>query len=114
MAIENAELVVRDRRGESPGPPAAIPAPPWAVAAAHDAHRALMDVFADFFCKSHQIELKRLLDALEKCLILKVLNSVSGNQKEAARILGIKYTTLNQKIRKHGIRFRRGIDIADS
>jgi DNA-binding protein Fis len=53
--------------------------------------------------------LKLLLDAIEKCLILKVLDKAFGNQKEAARMLGIKYTTLNQKVKKHGIRFRRGI-----
>jgi len=76
-------------------------------------NRELMDVFADYFCKRSPVQLKLLLDAIEKCLILKVLEKASGNQKEAARILGIKYTTLNQKVKKHGIRFRRGVHLIE-
>jgi len=73
--------------------------------------RELMDVFTEYFCKHQPVQLKPLLDDIEKSLILKVLANASGNQKEAARILGIKYTTLNQKVKKHGIRFRRGIHL---
>jgi DNA-binding protein Fis len=102
MAIEHAGLTPR----------ALVPEPPLRLGG-DGSTRALVDVFAEYFCKYPPIQLKLLLDAIEKCLILKVLDKASGNQKEAARILGIKYTTLNQKIKKHGIRFRRGIHLIE-
>ncbi len=74
----------------------------------------LMDLFIEYFCKENPIYLKRLMNGVEKCIILKVLTRVNGNQKEAARILGIKYTTLNQKVKKYGIRFQKGIRFLDS
>jgi DNA-binding protein Fis len=30
-----------------------------------------------------------------------------GNQKQAAMAMGIKYTTLNEKLKKYGIRFEK-------
>lgn len=102
MAIEHAGLTSRPF---VPGPP---PRSGGDVTA-----RELMDVFTEYFCKQQPVQLKPLLDAIEKCLILKVLDKASGNQKEAARILGVKYTTLNQKVKKHGIRFRRGVHLVE-
>ncbi len=102
MAIENVELSSR------PLPPE--PPPRYG---GDGSTRDLMDVFAEYFCKQHPVHLKLLLDTIERSLILKVLDKSSGNQKEAARILGIKYTTLNQKVKKYGIRFRRGVHLIE-
>ena len=102
MAIEQAGLTPRSLMTEPP--------PRFG---GDGSDKDLMDVFADYFCKHQPVQLKLLLDAIEKCMILKVLDKASGNQKEAARILGIKYTTLNQKVKKYGIRFHRGVHLIE-
>jgi DNA-binding protein Fis len=51
--------------------------------------------------------LKRFIDNIERSIIVKVLMRARGNQKVAAKVLGIKYTTLNEKIKKYGIRFQK-------
>jgi tetratricopeptide (TPR) repeat protein len=58
---------------------------------------------------SHEtpIPLKDVIGELEKKVIVQVLNEVEGNQKDAARILGMKYTTLNEKLKRYGIRVKR-------
>lgn len=58
---------------------------------------------------SHEapISLKDIIGELEKKVIVHVLNGVDGNQKYAARILGMKYTTLNEKLKRYGIRIKR-------
>jgi DNA-binding protein Fis len=103
-------IIAIEHAGLTSGP--LVPEPPPRLNGDGSA-RALVDVFAEYFCKHPPVQLKLLLDAIEKRLILKVLETVSGNQKEAARILGIKYTTLNQKVKKHGIRLRRGIHLIE-
>ncbi len=60
--------------------------------------------FVEFFCGDRPIMLKDKLEDLEKKIILYILEKTQGNQREAARLLGIKYTTLFEKIKKHGIR----------
>ncbi|HOI45197.1 MAG TPA: helix-turn-helix domain-containing protein [Candidatus Aminicenantes bacterium] len=66
--------------------------------------KEVVELFAEYFCKQDPLVLKRLLGDIEKAIILKVLAKVNGNQKEAAATLGLKYTTLNEKIKKYGIR----------
>lgn len=66
----------------------------------------VVELFAEYFCKQDPLSLKRLLGDIEKAIILKALAKVNGNQKEAAAMLGLKYTTLNEKIKKYGIRLR--------
>lgn len=53
------------------------------------------------------LSLKEFIDDLEKCIILSTLSKVGGNQKKAARALGIKYTTLNEKIKRYNIQFQK-------
>lgn len=58
---------------------------------------------------SHEtpIPLKDVIGELEKKVIVQVLSEVDGNQKDAAETLGMKYTTLNEKLKRYGIRVRR-------
>jgi tetratricopeptide (TPR) repeat protein len=58
---------------------------------------------------SHEtpIPLKDVIGELEKKVIVQILNEVEGNQKDAARILGMKYTTLHEKLKRYGIRVKR-------
>jgi transcriptional regulator with GAF, ATPase, and Fis domain len=48
--------------------------------------------------------LKSLVEAYERTLILRALASAGGSQKQAAASLGVPHTTLNEKIKRLGIR----------
>jgi len=64
-------------------------------------------LIVEFFCRNETLSLKDFIVNLEKCIILRSLSKVNGNQKEAAKFLGIKYTTLNEKIKKYKIDFKK-------
>jgi DNA-binding NtrC family response regulator len=51
--------------------------------------------------------LKEFLESLEKSVICRLLARFNGNQRRTARHLGMKYTTLNGKVKKYGISFRK-------
>jgi DNA-binding protein Fis len=74
----------------------------------------LEDILSDAFFLDPQNEMSRFVKGLEKKLILSVLKKVNGNQKEAAGLLGIKYTTLNEKIRRYKILPLRREEVADA
>ncbi len=65
------------------------------------------DVLVTTFFLDAQNELDAFMKGLEKRLIVSALDRVSGSQKDAAGILGIKYTTLNMKIKRYGILTQR-------
>ena len=65
--------------------------------------KQIAKLFIDHFLMRDRIPLRCLLSGLERRIIIKVLAQVNGNQMEAAKILGVKYTTLNEKIKKHDI-----------
>jgi DNA-binding NtrC family response regulator len=46
----------------------------------------------------------RTLEEIEKAAIHATLRSVSGNKTEAAKALGIAYSTLYEKMKKYGIK----------
>ena len=50
--------------------------------------------------------LKALMDAYERQLILAALGAAAGNQRRAARALGLLPTTLHEKMKRLGIRRR--------
>jgi len=66
-----------------------------------------VDRLVEFFCREKPICLKSLIETLEMSLLLKIRHQVHGNQKRAAKLLGIKYTTLNEKVKRYGIRFKK-------
>jgi transcriptional regulator with GAF, ATPase, and Fis domain len=49
------------------------------------------------------ISLREVIGNFERRLIESTLESTGGVQKEAARLLGLKPTTLNEMIKRHGI-----------
>jgi DNA-binding NtrC family response regulator len=51
--------------------------------------------------------LKRLLDLVEKNIIMDALQRADGSQKTAGRLLGLKYTTFCAKLKRYGIRVIR-------
>jgi transcriptional regulator of acetoin/glycerol metabolism len=69
--------------------------------------RDVFNLFVDSLCRERPILLKELMDRIEKDIIIRSLRMADGNQKQAAGILGVKYTTLHEKLKKFGIRFRK-------
>lgn len=67
----------------------------------------MLGFFVEILCQQSPLNLKEFLDRLEKEILLNMLAKVGGNQKMAARALGLKYTTLNEKIKKYNIRFEK-------
>ena len=54
---------------------------------------------------SEQPRLTEAVRCFETHLILQALEKTRGNQLRAARLLGVKHTTLNAKIKRYGISF---------
>lgn len=67
----------------------------------------LLDFFIEYVCLNDRINLKEFLEQLERTILLKILAKFNGNQKATAKFLGIKYTTLNEKVKKYRIHFRK-------
>lgn len=57
--------------------------------------------------------LKELVSAYERQLILEALDRTGGNQRRAAAVLGCLPTTLNEKMRRLGIRDGRPATATD-
>ncbi len=60
-------------------------------------------------CMKKNIPLKNFIYEIEKEMIIKALKVSGGNQRVASFILGIKPTTLNEKIKKFHIRTNKTI-----
>ncbi|MEN8222648.1 MAG: helix-turn-helix domain-containing protein [Acidobacteriota bacterium] len=60
-------------------------------------------------CIKKNVPLKNFIYEIEKELIIKALKVSGGNQRVASFILGIKPTTLNEKIKKFHIRTNKKI-----
>lgn len=56
---------------------------------------------------SGELPLKKFITHIEVSLIVSSLEKTKGNQKEAAKTLGVKYTTLNEKMKRYKISFRK-------
>jgi DNA-binding NtrC family response regulator len=67
----------------------------------------LVWLFIEYFFLNSNIPLKEFIDGLEKNIILRTLHEVNGNQKRAANILNVKCSTLNEKIKRYNIHFRK-------
>jgi len=65
----------------------------------------LLDLFIEYFFMRKRRPLRESQNILEKAILIKVLSSVNGKQTDAATFLGINYTTLCEKIKKHNIKF---------
>ncbi len=63
--------------------------------------------FLEHFCVKKGIPFRQLMDQLERTLLVTILSEMNGNQKVTSQILGIKHSTLNEKIKRHGIQFKK-------
>ncbi len=53
------------------------------------------------------VTFKEYISQVERQVLMDTLNEVDGVQKRAADLLGLKPTTLNEMLKRHGIRFTR-------
>ena len=63
-------------------------------------------LFEEFYA-SRMVSLKEFLENIERSFILTTLEKTKGDQRKAAKILGLKYTTLHEKIKRYHIYFRK-------
>lgn len=64
-------------------------------------------ILLTYYCTETKLNFKEFLDKLERILIVKTLSIFNGNQKDSAKFLGMKYTTLHEKVKRHNISFRK-------
>jgi len=64
-------------------------------------------VVEDFWFLIQKFPLKELMDKLELTIIISALSKFEGTQRKTAKFLRLKPTTLNEKIKKHNISFRK-------
>lgn len=63
--------------------------------------------FLEHFCVKNRIPFRKLMDHLERSFLKRILSEMNGNQKVTSEVLGIKHSTLNEKIKRHGIQFKK-------
>lgn len=63
--------------------------------------------------QSQQLGLQEEVQRYESELIRNALQRTRGNQRRAAKLLGVKVTTLNCKIKRLGIQHNGGQDLQD-
>jgi len=66
----------------------------------------VLTCLAGFLCR-RRFDLKAALGTIERGIIIETLRSFDGIQSQAAVKLGLKATTLNEKIKKYGINIRK-------
>ena len=69
-----------------------------------EALHAAESLRADLELPCHGLNLKRYVTQVEKCLIRQALSRTDGVVAHAAKLLGLRRTTLVEKLRKYGSR----------
>jgi DNA-binding NtrC family response regulator len=67
-------------------------------------------VIEDSWFLIQRFPLKELMDKLEQMIIISALEKFEGNQRKTAEFLGLRPTTLNEKMKKHNICLRKKPD----
>lgn len=67
----------------------------------------LAPIIEDYWFLVQKFPLKELMDKLERLIIISALTKCEGNQKKAAEFLGLKPSTLYEKVKKHNISFHK-------
>jgi DNA-binding NtrC family response regulator len=66
--------------------------------------KEVFELFVEYFCFRKKVPFKELIGHVEKSILIRTLSQFNGSQKSAAKFLGIKYTTLNEKLKRYNIR----------
>jgi DNA-binding NtrC family response regulator len=79
--------------------------------------KKIFHLFMEYYALKRSVCLKEFMDRIERTVLVSSLSMCQGNQKKASRFLGLKYTTLSEKIRKHripvGRKSRRVLSLLD-
>jgi len=67
--------------------------------------KEVFELFIEYFCIRQKVPFKELIGSVEKTILLRALSHCKGHQKSAAKFLGMKYTTLNEKLKRYNIQF---------
>ncbi len=67
----------------------------------------ILTIHLDYFFDSQKSPIQNIMNHIEKEILIQALLRFEGNQRKAAQFLGLKANTLNFKIKKHKIRFRK-------
>ena len=71
----------------------------------------IISLLSMYLCRKQGRPWKTLIGSIERNIIINVLCHTNGNQRDAGRILGLKSSTLNAKIKKHRIHVAKRIHI---
>jgi len=82
-------------------------ADPQAVKSLEEVMETLVSAYLVANLNSKGIPLKEFMDSFEKQIIRTCLHLTQGHQRNTASILGLKYTALFEKMRKHCINGRQ-------
>lgn len=72
-----------------------------------DFKKEVFDHLFEMFFSHEGAPLPEIIADMEKSILLRTLDRFNGNLKDTARFLGIKYTTLHQKMKKYNICFHK-------
>jgi DNA-binding NtrC family response regulator len=92
---------------ETPPVRRSIWADPQAVKSMEEVMESLVSAYLAANLNFKGIPLKEFMDSFEKQILLTGLRLTQGHQRNAAAILGLKYTALFEKMRKHCINGRQ-------
>jgi DNA-binding NtrC family response regulator len=67
--------------------------------------RDVLHIFIEHARLNNGPHLKLFLENMEKTILCRLLERFNGSQRTTAEYLGIKYTTLHEKVKKHHICF---------
>ena len=63
----------------------------------------LYEALFEKFCNSGEVSLKEFLAKIERQMIVAILEHTNGDRSKASEILGIRRTTLHNKIKRYHI-----------
>jgi len=69
--------------------------------------KKIFHLFMEYYTLKGDMHFKEFFDQIEHSILTASLSMFGGNQKSTARFLRLKYTTLNEKIKKHHLSFRK-------
>lgn len=67
----------------------------------------IIKLFIEYFCIRKRVPFKKLISSMERMIIIRALSQFNGNQRKTAQFLGMKYTTLNEKVKRYNIRIQK-------
>lgn len=66
----------------------------------------VFQLFINCCCADNELCLSKIMHQIERALIMNALFRFNGSIAEAAGALGVKYTTLHEKIKRHQIQIK--------